>query len=132
MASQNDSVSLPRKLTKEETKELKIALLPYFHTADIAELGPEDVGDFLDYAFAMISNQKPIDFVVQELKGMEMDFCPPEVADKVGQAMIDFLQPLIAKEEQQAADEANGEEAADAGDNQTGERVVSLKVSVEG
>ena len=90
MSSYDGSVSLSRKLTDEETKELRITLLPYFHTAGIAELGPEDVTDFLDYAFAMISNSKPVDFVVEELKGMEMDFCPPEVADKVGQAMAEF------------------------------------------
>ena len=51
-----------------------------------------------------------------------MDFCPPEVADKVGQAMAEFLRPFAAPQ-----NEDGGEDGA--GDNEANDKVVSLKVS---
>ncbi len=76
MASTYDgSLSLPRKLTEEEIKELRISLLPYFHlSGNSDELSPEDISDFLDYAFAMISNSKTVGYVIQELMGNLLGF----------------------------------------------------------
>jgi len=92
--SYDGSIALDRKLTEEETKELRLTLLPYFHTTEGA--GVEDVSDFVDYAFAMVSNQKSVEYVVNELLGMEMDFCSQEVADKVGNELSTFIRQLLS------------------------------------
>jgi hypothetical protein len=125
-------VSLPRKLTDEESKELRILLLPYFHASNTSvsdDLGPEDISDFLDYAFAMISNHKSVDYVIQELLGMEMDFCSQPVAEKVGKEMARFLKSLL-KQDDNDDDGQNDPEGASEGEDDDGKnsKVVSLKV----
>ena len=50
------SVLINRKLTDEETRELRIVVLPYFHAS--GGLGDEGITDFLDFAFEMVSNQQ--------------------------------------------------------------------------
>ena len=72
MPDYDDTVFLDRKLTQDETSELRITVLPYFHVAG-GGASIEDVTDFLDYTFAMISNNKDVGFVIKELMGMEMD-----------------------------------------------------------
>lgn len=96
------SVALDRKLTEQETRELKILLVPYFHATGDSEAAPEDINDFLDYAFAMVNNQKTVDYVIQELVGMEMEFCNATVAEKVGGALSAFLQKSLKGEEPSA------------------------------
>lgn len=92
------SVSLPRKLTEEETRELQIRLLPYFHAT--GGMGMDDVTDFLDFTFAMVSNSKDVDYIVKELIGMEMEFCSPEVAAKVGRAISDYIASLTGEKKE--------------------------------
>lgn len=92
MSAQYDaSVALDRKLTEDETRELKISLMPYFHATGDNEASPEDINDLLDYAFAMVNNQKTVEYVIQELVGMEMEFCNAAVAEKVGAELSGFL-----------------------------------------
>ena len=98
--SYDASVALDRKLTSEETRELKILLVPFFHAAgDITETGPEDINDFLDYAFAMVNNEKSVEYVIQELLGMEMEFCNPTIAEKIGRELSGFLQKAMKGED---------------------------------
>lgn len=82
------SVCLDRKLTEDETRELRITLMPYF----LAEGGMEsdDINDFLDYTFTMVSNSKTIEYIVGELDG----FCSPEVSKKIGKQLADSILQL--------------------------------------
>ena len=97
MADYDGTVTLSRKLTDDEIRELKIVLLPYFHSAGGLG-GDEDITDFLDYVFAMISNSKTIEYIVNELVGMEMEFCNEQVAHKVGKEISSFVAKLNAPE----------------------------------
>ena len=100
MSSYDASVALDRKLTPEETRELKISLMPYFHATGDHEASPEDINDLLDYAFAMVNNQKSVEYVIQELVGMEMEFCNATVAEKVGTELSSFLKKAMGQEEE--------------------------------
>lgn len=124
MADYDGSVVLDRKMTDEETREIKIILLPYFHAS--GSIGDEDITDFLDYTFAMISNSKTVEYIVQELVGMEMEFCNEAVAHKVGAEISKFVTQLL-KGGNENDDEAKVEEDGDSGEA-SGGRVVSLKV----
>jgi hypothetical protein len=127
--SYDGSLELPRKLTDEEQRELRILLLPYFHASGGGEdLGPEDISDFLDYAFAMISNQKSVDYVMQELQGMEMDFCPPSVSEKVGRVLSEFLKAMQDQESGGGDDSENTKHPTAEKEGNNSSRVVSLKV----
>lgn len=122
------SVVANRKLTEDEIREVRITLLPYFH-ASAGGLGVEDITDFLDYTFAMISNAKSVDYVVQELVGMEMDFCTPEVAKRVGKELAAFINKV---NEGDGTDKGSSNPQDDpSGGAPRGNRVVSLKVSLE-
>jgi hypothetical protein len=120
MTDYDGTALLDRRLTDEEIRELKIVLLPYFHAS--GSIGDEDITDFLDYTFAMISNSKPAEYVVTELIGMEMDFCNQEVAHKVGKEIANFVIALNGGGDDAAA--------AEAGDASQKTRVVSLKASI--
>ena len=129
--SYDGSVSLTRKLDEEEIKQLRIQLLPLFVAS--GGLGVEDITDFLDYTFAMISNNKTVDYVINELIGMEMDFCTPDVASKAGKELASFINEINnGGEGQQEAEEGNeeGEEEDVDESSKIGSRVVSLKVCV--
>ena len=97
-ASYDDSVALDRKLTQEEGRELKILLMPYFHATGESDASPEDINDLLDYAFAMVNNQKSVQYVIKELVGMEMEFCNSTIAEKVGSELSGFLQKILKVE----------------------------------
>ena len=72
------SISLGRKLSDEETHELRITLLPYFHSEGGMET--DDINDFLDYTFTMLSNDKTVEYIVGEY----VTFFSPEVSKKIG------------------------------------------------
>jgi hypothetical protein len=93
--SYDASVALDRKLSPEESRELKILLMPYFHATGDNEASPEDINDLLDYAFAMVNNQKSVEYVITELVGMEMDFCNSTIAEKVGGQLSGFLKKAM-------------------------------------
>ena len=78
-----------RKLTLSEATALKKRL-----AAEVQDGSAEDVNDLLEYALAMVSNQKSVSYIVQELVGMEMDFLPQEAADKLGNVVADYLGQL--------------------------------------
>jgi hypothetical protein len=130
--SYDGTVSLPRKLSEEENRELRITLLPYFHVA--GGLGVEDITDFMDYTFAMISNSKAVDYVIEELIGMEMDFCNAAVAKKVGKELAEFITKITGggggdSPGEEEGEEEEGEAGGDGnGEGTKGPRVVSLKV----
>jgi hypothetical protein len=140
--SYDGSVFVSRRLTEDEIRELRITLLPYFHVS--GGLGAEDIADFLDYTFAMISNTKTVDYVIEELIGMEMDFCTEQVAKKVGKELATFIikisgegggeegeEPSNPQDEEAGADaEADADDSkADANADSKGPRVKSLKVN---
>ena len=121
------SVSLDRKLTEEETRELRIILLPYFHSGS-GGTEVDDITDFLDYTFAMISNQKSVEYVIKELLGMEMEFCPEDVAHKVGKEISNFIIKLNNGGGDNNGGGSTAEAAEDDDSGKKGPRVVSLKV----
>jgi histidinol phosphatase-like PHP family hydrolase len=135
--SYNGSVFVSRRLTEAEVRELRITLLPYFHVS--GGLGAEDIADFLDYTFAMVSNAKTVDYVLQELIGMEMDFCNEQVAKKVGKELAAFIIKITSTSTTGGGEE--GEETSNPQDDEEdvddtskgavsnkGPRVKSLKV----
>ena len=114
MASYDGTVSMSRKLTENETRELKITLMPYFTTE--GGMGVDDITDFLDYTFTMVSNSKAVDYIVKELDG----FCSDEVSQKVGKELADYITKL-SKEDDRDSKEVSGTA-------EDGRRVGSLKV----
>ncbi|GAX12604.1 hypothetical protein FisN_13Lh064 [Fistulifera solaris] len=78
-----------RKLTTSETETLQHKLRPLFAQGD-----EEDIQDIIDYAITVISNQKDIHYMVEEVAGMELEFCPPEVAQQMGKHVYDYLHEL--------------------------------------
>ena len=116
--SYDGTVSLNRKLTEDETRELRITLLPYFTTE--GGMGVDDITDFLDYTFTMVSNAKAVDYIVKELDG----FCSEEVSKKVGKVLADCITNLNAGDN----GDSNKEEKEEPATDEDGKRVVSLKV----
>ena len=109
-SSKTSSVALvDRKLTPEESRELKILLLPCFHApgSDSSDVAPEDINDFLDYVVAMVNNNKDVGYMIKELVGMEMEFCNQAVAEKVGEELSGFL-AKISGAGNTAGDEPSG------------------------
>jgi hypothetical protein len=133
-SSYNATVALDRKLTTEETNELKIIMLPYFHATPTNTT--EDIGDLIDYALAMVNNQKSIEYITTELIGMEMEFCTSAVADKVGNALSEFIQKILGGggggdgDVTASASAAAPEEEEEAGgESKKNPKIASLKVS---
>lgn len=124
MPNYDGSVGLGRKLNPDEIRELKIILLPYFHASGSLD---EDVTDFLDYTVALLSNDKTVEYIVQELVGMEMEFCNEEVAHKVGAEMSKFVSQLLKGGSNDGGGAEEKEDGGDSGES-SGRRVVSLKV----
>ena len=130
----NGTVRLNRKLTDDESKELRSKLDPLFSTQSTEA---EDISDFLDYTFAMVSNNKTVEHVIAELVEMDMEFCSQEVANQLGKILSEYLAPLdgavTTAEEAAPGEDNSNEEAPAAEDNKDeeakdGSRVVSLKV----
>ena len=131
------SVELDRKLTQDETRELRILLVPYFHdindnATNDENHAPETINEFLDYAFAMVNNHKSVDYVIKELVGMEMEFCNTTVAEKVGGELSAFLQKAMKGEEEtkEEGDNANEDSGGAIGGGSDGKdgKIASLKV----
>lgn len=108
-----------RKLTEEETHELRIKLIPYFTTD--GGMGVDDMSDFLDYIFTMVSNAKAVDYVVKELDG----FCSPDTSKKIGRELAEHIKLFNGPNDGGDTMEEKQESSA----NSQGKRVVSLKVS---
>ena len=60
----------PRKLTTTETSTLRTLLLSQLDTS--TPQSEEDAGDLLDYAFAMINNGKEVEYVVDEVRFVDV------------------------------------------------------------
>ena len=112
------------KLAEDEIKTLKEEKLkPLFKDAG-ENATEEDVNDILDYTFAMVNNGKTMEYVVQELVGMEMDFCPEETAHKVAKLVAEYIE-----ENKSSGDAADGDQEEEKGTGGgSNKRVVSLKV----
>lgn len=117
--SYDGTICMNRKLTEEETHELRIKLIPYFTTD--GGMGVDDMADFLDYIFTMVSNSKAVDYVVKELDG----FCSPETSKKIGYELATNIE-LFNGTSGSVGD--SNEDPKTPGSN-PGKRVVSLKVS---
>ena len=80
------------KLTDDEMKEMKQAkLYALFSSSSEDGASEEDISDILDYACAMVNNGKSVEYVIKELCGMEMDFCPEETAHQVGAILAEYV-----------------------------------------
>ncbi len=110
------TICMNRKLTDDETHELRIQLIPYFTTD--GGMGVDDMSDFLDYIFTMVSNSKGVDYVVKELDG----FCSPETSKKIGKELAAHITLFNGTSNDDLQDEKR-EFNVD-----QGKRVVSLKV----
>jgi hypothetical protein len=127
-SSYDATVALNRKLTDEEKNEIKIIMLPYFH-ATPANSTTEDIGDLVNYALAMVNNEKSIEYITTELIGMEMEFCTLAVADKVGNALSEFLQKILGGgSDDVTAEPAEEEEAGGKDESKKNPKIASLKV----
>jgi hypothetical protein len=115
------SISLGRKLSTDETRELRITLLPYFH----AEGGMEsdDINDFLDYILTMVSNAKTIEHIVKELD----EFCSPDISKKIGRELAQKIRELNGE----STGSANEDNKAEAGTDGDGMKGTSRKVSID-
>lgn len=117
--SYDGTVSLSRKLTDDETHELRITLLPFF-TTDTG-VGVDDITDYLDYTFTMVSNSKDVTYIVKELDGL----CSPEVSMRVGRELASFINKL---KEADGSISGSRNENGDSGVDEEGNRVSALKV----
>lgn len=112
----DSAMTASRKLTDDEAKELRSQIIQHIQYSAEDE---EDVNDLLDYTFAMVSNGKSLEYVVQELVSMEMDICREETAHKIAMQIAQYLQENV---NHVVGEESNEEEESG------GHRVVSLKV----
>lgn len=120
MSSYDGTICMNRKLTEEETHELRIKLIPYFTTD--GGMGVDDMADFLDYIFTMVSNSKAVEYVVKELDG----FCSPETSAKIGKELADSITLFNG-----ASSSGDSNEDKRGSGTSPGKRVVSLKSSAE-
>lgn len=74
-----------RILTPDETTAIKSKL------SSVLQNTSEDASDLIEYTLAMIVNGKSVDYIVDELKGMEMDICDAEACDTIGNEILSFL-----------------------------------------
>lgn len=90
-------------------------MLPYFHSTGSGSggLAPEDINEFLDYALTMVSNEKTVETIIQDLLSMEMDFFPTELAEKVGSVMSEFIQTLLGVNEDEGYGEGEDDDGKD-------------------
>eukprot|EP00566_Odontella_aurita_P023161 CAMPEP_0113561688 /NCGR_PEP_ID=MMETSP0015_2-20120614/20110_1 /TAXON_ID=2838 /ORGANISM="Odontella" /LENGTH=127 /DNA_ID=CAMNT_0000463501 /DNA_START=285 /DNA_END=665 /DNA_ORIENTATION=+ /assembly_acc=CAM_ASM_000160 len=88
----------PRKLTEEESSNLRTALLEELLTSEADDAAREDATDLLDYAFAMIGNGKDVSYVVKELVDMGMDVCDKDTADRIGGRLGGFFRQMEPSE----------------------------------
>ena len=134
-SSYDATVALDRKLTVEEIDELKIIMLPYFQTTSTNTTEDDDIVDLIDYAIAMINNQKSIEFTTTELIGMEMEFCTSAIADKVGNALSEFVQNIVGGGSSDVTAAAPTEQEEDAGgedeSSKKNPKIASLKVRLK-
>ena len=86
-----DDLTAPRKLTSTETSRLRSLLHSKLNLRPDDEQSKEDAADLLDYAFAMIANGKNVNYVVTELKSMEMEVCNSASAEMLGKTLGKFL-----------------------------------------
>jgi hypothetical protein len=93
----NSKIALSRKLTASETSVLVARL-----GAAVPLSLKDDLDDLMDYAVAMVSNQKTVDYVVRELREMEM------VDDSVVQALAQLITSFIQELEQQHLENSSG------------------------
>ena len=88
----NGEMAASRKLTDEETADLRSIILKDFKYSTEEK---EDVDDLLDYTFAMVSNGKTLSYIVQELVSMEMDVCNETKARGVAMQIANYLQEHV-------------------------------------
>ena len=132
-SSYDATVALDRKLTGEEMNELKNIMMPCFHTTS-TNTTEEDIVDLIDYAIAMINNQKSIEFTTTELIGMEMEFCTAAIADQVGHALSEFVQKIVGgggSIDVPAAAAAPTEEEEEDESSKKNPKIASLKVRLK-
>ena len=133
-SSYDATVALDRKLTVEEMNELKLIMMPCFHTTS-TNTTEEDIVDLIDYAIAMVNNQKSIEFTTTELIGMEMEFCTAAIADQVGNALSEFVQNIVGGGSSDVTAAAPTEQEEDAGgedeSSKKNPKIASLKVRLK-
>lgn len=126
-ATYDGSIMMNRKLNEEETKELRRILTHEFDVPEGGEdvVSAEDVSDLLDYTLAMLSNGKSVDYAIQELINMEIDFCTSVTAHRVGEKLAGYLRSLPPAEPNDVKEDDDG--AAEKKEAESS-RIISLKV----
>jgi hypothetical protein len=78
-------MEISRSLTEDQSRKLKSQIFQIIRDQS------EDASDLIDYVLAMFVNGKNVDYIVNELKDMEMDFCGPQVSEEIGRIVVQFL-----------------------------------------
>jgi hypothetical protein len=115
MSAPDDAeLALPadRRLNESEAENLQSQLRLLF--TDINSSNQDDIGDLIDYTMAMISNGKSVAYMVQDLIGLEMEFCPAVTCRRIGNVVASFLKPLLAASGQEVNETAAAPKKANA------------------
>ena len=95
MGEESWSIYSARKLSEEESTSLQNLLRPLFPAAG----DDEDINDIVGYTLAMVSNHKDVNYIVKELNSMGLEeACPPEVVQRIGGAVCEYLKQLFPPE----------------------------------
>jgi hypothetical protein len=106
-------LSLSRKLTDEEGKEVRLRILPFLVQANAGggegggddddgddamanDTSEEDMNDFIDYIVAMLNNAKTVSQCVDEMTEMDMPFCPQPTAQRIGEELASLVQQIMS------------------------------------
>ena len=130
MEKEEWKVSLPRKLTADETTQLQNELRPILLQAKAEE---DYINDVIEYSCSMISNQKSVNYVVAELIGVEFDFLPAAVVETIAEKIQLFLASVSAGGNN-GAEAGTAEEDAKAAEDKeqtVKSRLVSTKSNVQ-
>mmetsp|Transcript_24131 Transcript_24131/g.35938 ORF Transcript_24131/g.35938 Transcript_24131/m.35938 type:complete len:125 (-) Transcript_24131:1858-2232(-) len=88
----SDNDDNPRTFTDEQSSDLRSKLLTC-----LINQQSEDANDLLDYALAMITNGKTVEYIVNDLKNMGMDhICDGDASERIGKTIDLFLRGASA------------------------------------
>lgn len=118
----------PRTLTDEESAQLHSKLSTCLLKNSDGSTTEEDANDLLDYALAMVTNGKSVDYIVNDLKNMGMDhICDEDASVKIGKMINEFLNKDNSAE---VTDQSNIISAGTPTTN-TSKKIISLKSKTE-
>ena len=97
-----EEITAPRKLSSEETCTLRSLLHSKLSIPSPSsknnQQAEEDASDLLDYAFAMISNGKNVQYVINELSSLDMEICDGNCASMLGDVLVSYFIEMEEKD----------------------------------